>query len=155
MLCAKAYKMFMRAVQQIVHAGSPADRMCSPSWTECQSHFLSDFKLIRPLLLLWRILWTRKLWPERRRQESARLRLLEIFKHRHGLAITFVIPPLAAWNNPQRYTRICVSPHISARMVSLMWCQIAKLSPVPNDLFAQLQVYKKKNYAGSESHSPH
>ena len=32
------------------------------------------------LFLSRRILWTRKLWQERRRQKSARLRLLEMFK---------------------------------------------------------------------------
>jgi hypothetical protein len=32
---------------------------------------------------------------------------------------------------------VVISPHSSAGMVSLVWCQIVKLSPAPNDTFAQ------------------
>ena len=47
-----------------------------------------------------------------------------------------VIPP--AWSNPQRYTKVFViSPHNSAGMVIIMWCQIVMLSPAPNDMSAQ------------------
>jgi len=50
-----------------------------------------------------------------------------------------VIPP--ARSNPQRYTKMCViSPHNSAGMVIIMWCQVVKLSPAPNDTFAQREL---------------
>ena len=50
-----------------------------------------------------------------------------------------VIPP--ARSNPQRYTKMCViSPHISAGMAIIMWCQVVKLSPAPNDTFAQSEL---------------
>jgi hypothetical protein len=45
-----------------------------------------------------------------------------------------------ATNLPQRYTKMCViSPHNSAGMVSIMWCQIVKLSPAPDDMFAYVR----------------
>ena len=50
-----------------------------------------------------------------------------------------VIPP--AKSNPQRYTKMCViSPHDSAGMVIIMWCQIVKLSPAYDDTFAQSEL---------------
>jgi len=50
-----------------------------------------------------------------------------------------VIPP--ARSNPQRYTKMCViSPHNSAEMVIIMWCQIVKLSPAPDDTFVQSEL---------------
>jgi hypothetical protein len=57
----------------------------------------------------------------------------------HRLVISYsVIPPLAARSNPQRYTKMCViSHHNSAGMMMIMWCQIAKLSPAPDDTIAQ------------------
>ena len=33
-----------------------------------------------------------------------------------------------------------ISPHNSVGMVSPMWCQIVKLSPAPNDMFAQSEI---------------
>jgi len=51
----------------------------------------------------------------------------------------FVIPP--AKSNPQRFTKMCViSLHNYAGMVIIMWCQIVKLSPAPNDTFAQSEL---------------
>jgi hypothetical protein len=50
-----------------------------------------------------------------------------------------VIPP--ATSNPQSYTKMCViSPHNSAEMVIIMWCQIIKFSPAPDDMFAQSEL---------------
>ena len=56
----------------------------------------------------------------------------------YRLVISFsVVPP--ARSNPRRHTKMCViSTHNSAGMVSIMWCQIVKLSPAPNDIFAQM-----------------
>jgi hypothetical protein len=49
------------------------------------------------------------------------------------------IPP--ARSNPQRYTKMCViSPHNSAGMVIIMWCQNVKISPAPDDMFAQSEL---------------
>jgi len=51
----------------------------------------------------------------------------------------FVIPP--ARSNLQRYTIMCViSPHNSAGMMIILWCQIIKFSPAPNDMFAQSEL---------------
>jgi hypothetical protein len=49
----------------------------------------------------------------------------EGMERQHKPVIYFsAIPP--ARNNPQRYTKMCViSPHNSAGMVSLMWCQLS------------------------------
>ena len=50
-----------------------------------------------------------------------------------------VIPP--ARSNPQRYTKMCVlSPHNSAGMLIIMWCQIIKFSPAPDDMFAHREL---------------
>jgi len=60
-------------------------------------------------------------------------------ERQHRLVISSsVIPP--ARNNSQRYTKMClISPHDSAGMVIIMWCQIVKLSPAPNDtMFARM-----------------
>jgi hypothetical protein len=61
-------------------------------------------------------------------------------ERQHRLMIpTSVIQP--ARNNPQRYTKMCViSPHNSAGMVSLMWCQIVKLFLTPYDKLAQSEL---------------
>ena len=49
------------------------------------------------------------------------------------------IPP--ARSIPQRYTKMCVlSHHNSAEMVIIMWCQIIKFSPAPNNTFAQSEL---------------
>ena len=58
----------------------------------------------------------------------------------YRLVISFsVIPPVR--RNPQRYTKMCVtSPHNSAGMVIIMWCQIVKLSPALDDTFAQSEL---------------
>jgi hypothetical protein len=59
----------------------------------------------------------------------------------HRLVISFSVIPPARKNNPQRYTKMCVtSNHNPAGMVSLMWCQIVKLSPAPDDTFAQSEL---------------
>jgi hypothetical protein len=50
-----------------------------------------------------------------------------------------VISP--ARSNPKRYTKMCViSPHNSVGMVIIMWCQIIKFSPAPNDMFVQSEL---------------
>ena len=61
-------------------------------------------------------------------------------ERQHRLLISFsVIPPSRSF--PQRYTEMCViSPHNSAGMVIIMWCQIVKLSPAPDDTFAQREL---------------
>ena len=58
-------------------------------------------------------------------------------ERQHRLVISFsVIPP--ARSNPQKYTNMCViSPPKSAGIVIIMWCQIFKLSPAPDNRFAQ------------------
>jgi len=70
LLYAKSDQMFMRTVQQIVFLILNSVPVTS----------VTDPELIGLLLLSWRIFWTRKLWPERRRHESARLRLLGMSK---------------------------------------------------------------------------
>jgi len=50
-----------------------------------------------------------------------------------------VIPPARSY--PQRYTKMCViSSHNSAGMVIIMWCQIIKFSPAPDDMFTQREL---------------
>ena len=76
--------------------------------------FVTDPELIRPSIPVMTHSLDQKVmfWPERRRQESARLRFLLEISKRERLAISFsVIPP--ARSNPQMYTKMCVaSPHI-------------------------------------------
>jgi hypothetical protein len=40
-----------------------------------------------------------------------------------------------------------ISPHNSAGMVSIMWCQIVKLSPAPDDMFAQVSSNRSDGHA--------
>ena len=61
-----------------------------------------------------------------------------------------VIPP--ARSNPQRYIKMCViSPHNSAGIVIIMWCQIVKLSPAPDDTYVQreLELFQIDRFARS------
>jgi hypothetical protein len=60
-------------------------------------------------------------------------------ERQHRLLISFsVIPPSRII--PQRYTEMCViCPHNSAGMVSFMWCQNAKISPAPNDMYVHVE----------------
>jgi len=61
-------------------------------------------------------------------------------ERQHRLLISFsVIPP--SRSIPQRHTKMCViSPHNSAGMVIIMWCQTVKFSPAPNNTFAQSEL---------------
>ena len=67
-------------------------------------------------------------------------------ERQHRLLISFsVIPP--SRRNHQRCNKMCViSPHNSAGMVIIMWCQIVKLSPSHNVMFAhcELDFLKKR-----------
>ena len=80
------------------------------------------------LFLSRRILWTRKLWQERRRQKSARLRLLEMFKRvskvegNSGLWFLPVIPPPAR-SFPQEHN-IFVCNNLCVPLQALIgWCR--------------------------------
>ena len=107
MLCAKAYKMFMRTVQQNVFL----------ILNRVPVTIVTDPELIRPSIPVMTHSFDLKVMA---RKAKARKCTAEIVGNR--LAISFsVIPP--AKSNPQRYTKMCViSPHNSAGMVIIMWC---------------------------------
>jgi len=129
-LCAEANKMFMWTVQQnmfLILYRVPVT-------------FVTDPELIRPSIPVMTHSLDQKVMA---RKAKARKCTAEIFGNIQAkvnrlprLMISFsVIPP--AWSNPQMYTKMCViSLHNSAGMVIIMWCQIVKLSPAPNDTFA-------------------
>jgi len=104
-------------------------------------------ELIRPFIPVMTYSLDQKVMARKakQRQESARLRSLELCieaeaERQHRLVISF----LSSYQ-PQRYTRMCViSPHSSAAMMRLMWCQFVRLSPAPNDMFAQFELQKKE-----------
>ena len=104
--------------------------------------FIKDPELIRPSIPVMTHSLNQKVMA---RKAKARMCTAEVVgniqakvEKKHRLVIYFsVIPP--ARNNLQRYTKTCViSLHNSAGMVSLMWCQIVKLSPAPNDMSVQI-----------------
>jgi hypothetical protein len=107
--------------------------------------FLTDPELIRPFIPVMTHSLDRKVMATRK--AKARKCTAEIVgniqaqvERQHRLMKSFsVIPP--AMSNSQRYIKMCViNPHNSAGMVIIMWCQIIKFSPAPNDMFAQSEL---------------
>ena len=131
MLCANANKMFMRTVQQNVFL----------ILNRVPVTFVTDSELIRPSIPVMTHSLDQKVMA---RKAKARKCTAEIvgniqvkIERQHRLVNSFSVIPQAR-SNFLRYT-VIRSPHNYVGMVSLMWCQIVKLSS-PIDMFAQSEL---------------
>jgi hypothetical protein len=62
--------------------------------------------------------------------------MIYLYRNTSSATDTHIGIEAKARNNPQRYIIMCViSPHNSAGIVSLVWCQIVKFFPVPNAIY--------------------
>ena len=127
MLCAKANKMFMRTVEQNVFL----------ILNRVPVTFVKDPELIRPSIPVMTHSLDQKVMARKAKARKCTAENVGNIQakvdRQHRLVISFSVIPRAR-SNPQRYTKMCViSPHNSAGMVIIMWCQIVKLSPAPND----------------------
>ena len=126
--------MFMRTVQQNVFL----------ILNRVPVTFVTDPELIRPSIPVMTHSLDQKIMTRKAKARKCTAEIVgniqaKVERH-YRLVISYsVIPP--AKSNPQRFTKMCViSPHNSAGMVIIMWCLIVKLSPAPNDTFAQSEL---------------
>jgi len=121
---------------------SPAK--CAPHPEQSASHmcYRSDPELIRPSIPVMTHSLDQKVMT---RKAKARKCTAEIVGNiqakgvrQYRLVTSFSVIPPPAKSIPQRVTKMCViSPYNSAEMVIIMWCQIVKLSPAPNDSYVR------------------
>ena len=130
MLCAKANKMFMQTVQQIVFL----------ILKRVPVTFVTDSGLIRPSIPVMTHSLDQKVMARKAKARKCTAKIVGNIQakeeRQHMLMMSFFVIPPSRDNPHTRYTKMCVT-HNSAGMVSLMWCQIFKFSPAPINIYSR------------------